>query len=357
MFISTALVRSLIIELEERGIPTEGLLRSASLDRAALDRTGHGVRDREFDRMLRQAFELSGDPALGLAVGSRTPKTVLHVLGMLVLNSATVREAHRQVRRYGELIASQLDWQLSERAQLACFGYTLAEEQIADDTQRFLAECMVAFALRFGRDFAPSERASEVWFQHPEPHYASEYAKVFRCPVRFRQTSNAVLFPRATLDRVRPHAEPMLQTSLVGLAEDLKASTKADGTLASRVRLALRYTSDLANVDSDSMAQRWGLSRRALRRKLALEGASLSELLDEARCRRAFDELRRPERKIKEVAEDLGYSEASAFHRAFKRWSGGRTPTDYKTELGGGARASSEGHYADAVMPTLRTAR
>jgi AraC-like DNA-binding protein len=150
--------------------------------------------------------------------------------------------------------------------------------------------------------------------------------------VRFRQTSNAVLFSRALLDRTQAHADPMLQQLLVGLADDLQSEVKGDTTFQARVRLALRYETDLAKVDSESLARRWGLSRRALRRRLASEGASLSGLLDEARCQRAFDELKKPECKIKEVAEDLGYSETSAFHRAFKRWTG-RTPTDYKAEL------------------------
>jgi AraC-like DNA-binding protein len=339
MFLSTALVRGLVAELEGRGITSERMLRAASLDRAALRRPAQGVRCREFDRLVRQALDLSGDQALGLAIGSRAPKTMLHVLGMLIVTSPTVRDAHRQLTRYGDLIASGLDWQLSERGQLACLGHTFAHDAVAPDTQRFLADCTIALTLRFGRVFAPSEAAHEVWFQHAEPSYAADYARIFHCPVRFRQTSNAVLFLRTTLDRVQPHADPMLHTLLLGLADNLKLEVKGETTFEGRVRLALRYETDLAKVDSESLARRWGLSRRALRRRLASEGASLSELLDEARCRRAFDELKRPECKIKEVAEDLGYSETSAFHRAFKRWTG-RTPTDYKAELLERPRAS-----------------
>jgi AraC-like DNA-binding protein len=331
MFISTVVVRAVIAEVENRGLHTERLLRAASIERAALRRPAAGIRYRDFDRLVRQSMELTGDPSLGLAIGARAPKTMLHVLGMLLVTSPTIRESYQQLVRYGSLVASNLDWQLSERAQLACLGYT-SRDGADPETQRFIADCAIALALRFGRQFAPSEPAHEVWFQHHEPSYGAEYEQLFHCPVRFRQTSNAVLFSRALLDRTQAHADPMLQQLLVGLADDLQSEVKGDTTFQARVRLALRYETDLAKVDSESLARRWGLSRRALRRRLASEGASLSGLLDEARCQRAFDELKKPECKIKEVAEDLGYSETSAFHRAFKRWTG-RTPTDYKAEL------------------------
>jgi AraC-like DNA-binding protein len=95
------------------------------------------------------------------------------------------------------------------------------------------------------------------------------------------------------------------------------------------VRVLLAYQSDLANFDPDTFATQLGLNRRALRRRLAAERATLADLVDEARCRRACDELRRPDRNIKEISERLGYSEPSAFHRAFRRWTG-QSPAQYR---------------------------
>jgi AraC-like DNA-binding protein len=81
------------------------------------------------------------------------------------------------------------------------------------------------------------------------------------------------------------------------------------------------------------VARSFGLTLRTLRRRLANEGHSLSELFDEARCRVACGALTREEVSLSEVAEMVGFSEVSAFFRAFRRWTG-RTPGEYRRESG-----------------------
>jgi AraC-like DNA-binding protein len=99
-------------------------------------------------------------------------------------------------------------------------------------------------------------------------------------------------------------------------------------TTVDRVRTVLRYRRDLSDVDSTTLAAAVGLTPRALRRRLGAEGASLTTLLDEARLRLACEDLKRPDSSIKEISDRLGFSEPSAFHRAFKRWTG-QTPAQF----------------------------
>jgi AraC-like DNA-binding protein len=89
----------------------------------------------------------------------------------------------------------------------------------------------------------------------------------------------------------------------------------------------LGYEADLANIDVVKLARSVGLTPRSLRRRLAAESVSLTALIDQARCRLACEELRR-EGSIKAIAERVGFSEPSAFHRAFKRWTG-QTPLEF----------------------------
>jgi len=337
MFISTVVVRALVAELENRGVSAERVLRAGGLERKALERPAHGVRFRDFDRMVRQALLLSDDPGLGLAIGMHAPETMLNVLGMLLVTSRTIRAAFEHLRSYGALVAGGIDWELRERSgrgDLTSFGYACAGNtgEAAQDTARFGADCALSLALRLGRHFAPVEPPVELLVCHPAPSYFERYAQLFGCPVHFRQPINALVFKTELLDRPQPHADALLCSMLESTAAKLHEELSGSRSFVDRVRTALSYETDLANVDFDALARRWGLTRRVLRRRLSAENLSLSELLDEARCRRAVDELGRPESKIKDVAEDLGYSETSAFHRAFKRWTG-RTPSDYKAEL------------------------
>jgi AraC-like DNA-binding protein len=336
MFISTVIVRALVSELENRGLRAERVLRAGGLERSALERLAQGVRFREFDRMVRQALELSGDPALGLAMGMHAPESMLNVLGMLLVTSRTIRDACALVQTYGTLVAGGLEWQLSAQpgaAGLTSFGYacTAGNHETGQDTARFGADCALSLAFRLGRHFVPVEPPVELLLAHAEPTYAARYTHLFGCPVRFRQPVNALVFRTSLLDRPQPYADALLCSILENTAGKLQQEISGSRSFVDRVRVALRYETDLANVDFDALARRWGLTRRVLRRRLSAENVSLSELLDEARCRRAVEELSRPDSKIKDVAEDLGYSETSAFHRAFKRWTG-RTPSDYKSD-------------------------
>jgi AraC-like DNA-binding protein len=98
--------------------------------------------------------------------------------------------------------------------------------------------------------------------------------------------------------------------------------------MAERVRALLWFDRCLDLVSAKSVAQRLRVSDRDLRRRLAAERVRLPELLDEARLRIAKCELSKPGVSIKEAAYALGFSEPSAFYRAFKRWSG-QTPQEY----------------------------
>jgi AraC-like DNA-binding protein len=225
--------------------------------------------------------------------------------------------------------------------------FTIEPERQRGDSTRCAMECALAMTFRVGQHFSPRNAALiEVHFQHLEPSYSSRYASVFRCPVRFGQPTNALVFPQEYLDLKQFHADDTVRSVLRETAERLLVERAQSLTLVERVRTLLRYEGDLAAIDVERLARHVGLSPRALRRKLGFEGAHLSTLVDEARCRVACHELRRPDRTIKETAALLGFSETSAFNRAFKRWTG-RTPGEHSrthdssdpSSLRGGATA------------------
>jgi AraC-like DNA-binding protein len=327
MGISVIFARGLIAEIENRGLDPQELLERSNIDGTRLTDLRETLSIEEADLLTRNAMAMTDDPGLGLTIGANAPENMLQVCGHLMLAQSTIREAFAALRRYSSLLAEGPTWNLIERAEVAMFTFEPAV-QLGDST-RYGVDYTLAMTTRVGQHFSPhGSSLKEVHVQHAAPIYASRYQEVFMCPVRFEMPTNALVFPREYIDRPQPHADDTVRTVLRETAERLLQERASSRSVAQRVRTLLRYERDLSGVNVDRIARHVGLSARALRRRLGSEGAPLSTLVDEARCRVACHELRRPDNTIKATAELLGFSEPSAFHRAFKRWTG-RTPAEY----------------------------
>lgn len=327
MYVSIIIVRGILAELQKHGIePVEGLERLGVPASTLSDSRGR-ISFAELDRIVALAMELCEDPGLGLSVGINAPESMLQLLGHLVVSGRTLREAFALFQRYAPLVADGLTYTLSEGSAHARFEYHCPV--LLPAASRFAAEYLLVMVQRIAQHFIADIRdhAECVHFEHPKPAYHHRYTRVFNCPVLFGQSSNSMLIPSRLLDIQQLHADTTMHSALREMAERLLEEMRNPISVGDRVRGLLRYESDLSVVDVGKLARGLGLTPRSLRRRLAAESLSLTVLLDEARCRLACEELRR-DGSIKEIAERVGFSEPSAFHRAFKRWTG-QTPLEY----------------------------
>ena len=327
MFVSIIIVRGILAELQKHGIePVDGLER-LGVPAATLSDSRGRISFAELDRIVAQAMQVCDDPGLGLSVGVNAPESMLQLLGHLVVSCRTLRDAFALFQRYAPLVADGLTYSLSEGSTHARFDYHCPVQ--LPSASRFAAEYLLVMVQRIAEHFIADmrDRAESVHFEHEKPDYHHRYTRVFNCPVLFGQSSNSMFFPSRLLDVQQLHADPTMHSALREMAERLLEDMRNPVSVGDRVRGLLRYESDLSVVDVAKLARGLGLTPRSLRRRLAAEGLSLTVLLDEARCRLACEELRR-EGSIKEIAERVGFSEPSAFHRAFKRWTG-QTPLEY----------------------------
>ena len=327
MTISVLFARGLMSEVHRRGVDPRVLLRDCGIDSLRLDDASHRLSLDEADRLARSAMRLTGDPGLGLAMGAHAPYCMLQVFGYLVLAQGTLRAAYGVLSQYAGLVADGFQWKLSEAQDVAEFS-CVPDVELGDAT-RFAMEYAMVTAKRIGQHFLSTRAVpTEARFRHARPRHFRRYASALSCPVRFDQHSTALIFPRDYLDRAQPHADSMMSTMLRQTADRMLQEKTPALRVRHRLESILRYEADPASAQLDDMAQRLGITARTLRDNLRREGLTLTSLIEETRCRIACDELCRPRTTIKATAERLGFSQPSAFHRAFRRWTG-RTPVEF----------------------------
>jgi AraC-like DNA-binding protein len=284
-------------------------------------------------RLFEVGLTLTGDEALGLSVGRAMGATSFHLIGHIVLASATLPQAIKFAARaepHLGMRAPRIE-QLAD-GQLA-FGI-FPDEQNASLGARVEAEMTAVLLHDVALYFLDSKFARpSVHFAFATPSDLRAYRLTFPGELHFDARGTFVMFPGKALRRRRSGADPTLLQQLFRLAEDQYGGAN-DEDWASRVRRALRGQAAPRLMPAETLAQQLGVSTRALSRRLAHERVSLSALMDEVLYERAQALLRRPGATSAQVAAALGYAEHSSFFRAFRRWSGGLTPNAHRRRQG-----------------------
>jgi AraC-like DNA-binding protein len=172
------------------------------------------------------------------------------------------------------------------------------------------------------RRFLPKPFILEVHVTHAEPSYRSEYDRIFQCPVKFGTEWNALrMDPELATYRVRLQPQYVFGV-LSGRAEQLLKDLEQSKTDRGRVEALLMPILHTGEISMDMIAGKMGVSRQTLFRRLKDEGVTYEQVLDELRHRLALHYLDGRKVSVNETGYLVGFSEPSAFSRAFKRWTG-----------------------------------
>ncbi len=333
MRISILVVRALVQELERRNIAVEELCKGTSFDPRLLDDPSARIPIVDYERLIARALEITGDPQLGLHVGARTPIAALTVLGHLITSCRTLREASEMLSRYIGLVADEVHVELRESPDAVELAIDLhpayAHRAYCLELSLALVQCVIRIFM--------GNQQFEVCFEHEAQGSLETYLEHFGSSVHFRADSNAIRGPAEVFDRRQLHTDAQLRELLRNRADAMLANLAAPDRLPLRVREYIMAQPQPGAVSAAMLAEAFQLTERGLRRRLLELGTGLRELLDETLRDMACDALRDHGSSIQEVAFRLGYSEPSAFHRAFKRWTG-VTPLEFRS----GVRVEAE---------------
>lgn len=324
-------VRAALGGARRLGIDPVPLLQRARIPPLLLGDDRARVTPEQFARLVRALHRATGDEFLGLAPSPSRPGTFAMMcyacVGCRDLESAL----DRAVRFYG-LFPDGPDLALEQHGGEAVFA---VRNDLGEHPEgRFLAECLVLVWHRLaswliGRRIA-LHRAS---FACPAPPYAAEYGVMFGCPVHFGAQRTGAVFDARWLAAPVVRDERSLEGLLRHAPFDLLSRREYGTTVTEQVRQAfvraLREGHPARLPEVAQLAARLAVSPATLRRRLEAEGTSYQRLKDQVRREAAIAGLAEGRMPIAELAARLGFSEDTAFHRAFRRWTG-TTPGVYR---------------------------
>jgi len=318
----------LVSGLRALGHDPTPLLAAVGVDATWLDDPDARVPMRAGVEMLVRAAAATSDDCIGLHLAERADLRTVDVHFYAMAASSTLRSAFERLRRYQRLIHETARIELSESAAGMTLRHVLPGGLAAP---RQTAEFLLAAWIRTGRlvtdtDWSPLE----VRFAHRCPADTREHERVFRAPVRFETGVNAVVIGLDTLALPCRGADPALAALLDRYAsERMSPEAAAPPSAADRVRETIESELGEGEPSAARVAARLRMSVRTLSRTLAAEGTTYRALLDQVRFELASRYLSDPRASIGEVAFRLGFSELSAFSRAFRRRTG-QSPAAYK---------------------------
>jgi AraC-like DNA-binding protein len=314
--------------IDDAGAKSDEILQDLDIDRALLSRTDGFIPCAGFARILETTAQRTGDKAFGLHFGARINPKTIGCLAYAVMNSPTVAAAFETAGRYIHLHNEAAQLTFVEDKDLSSWSYALMDLHPAQSRQFVdygMAAALNVIRAMVGSSWSPRE----VHFVHQEREIMPAYGEVFRSPVVFACSTNAFVMDTDFCRRPIPAADPNLYRILISYLDDvLSRMPKPDG-MVTPIRAAIAQLTKEGGLKLARAAKALGMSPRTLQRQLKQRGLSFAELVEDTRRALALEYLEHRENTLTEIAFLLGYSEVSAFNRAFKRWTG-KTPMAYR---------------------------
>jgi AraC-like DNA-binding protein len=328
--VAVAFLRALLDRGGGAGVDASGVLAAIGVPRETLTDVNGWIPVEAMAHAWTFVPEHAADPDFGLHAAETLPIGVYGVLEFATMSSPHIGATLECVARYYRLMGAMSEMTL-EAGRDAARVRLRPVVSIEPARLRHYHEYTMAFLVTRGRLLGgDAVMPSEVRFMHPEPASTKEHARIFRAPVLFGQRENVLVVPRAVLDIPLRTADEAASATLERTGETMLAAAPEDALR--RVREAARAALDGGDARLELVARRMGVGARTLQRRLGEHGTTYARLLDEVRRETAERWVEQGTMSFGEIAFGLGFSEPSAFHRAFKRWTG-RTPREYKGSM------------------------
>lgn len=306
--------------LEFYGIDPGECFNPADLDRERLEDPETRIELTHAEAIWRCVQTVITDPCCGLNAANFWHPSTFGVLGYAMMASSTLRTSLERMIRYQRLVVGDSNVTLTETTD----GMRLRQENYRHQSGELpiLVDVGLSIWLHVCRfNYGDILDPVEVRLMREKPECAGRYYAFFRCPVHFNAAENSLILPGECMDTPLPSRNRELATMHDLVLQNYLRQLQ-QGALSAKVREAIVDLMPSGNINKESVAESLHMSSRTLHRRLQEEDTSFAEILNETRRELAIQYIQDDSLSLLEISYLLGFSDSSAFSRAFKRWTG-----------------------------------
>ena len=321
----TTTARALLQGFAALGLDVKALRAAAGIRDAELDAVDAALPSDTFGLLWAEAFRQAPRDELPTELGFAVPFGAFGSVDYLASSSATVESAFASLRTYFRRVGSmQLElFEDARRATVQLINPSRFDgEHVSDEMT--LALFVARFRLKSKAAFEPAM----VRLTRPAPRHPTRHEALFGGRVQFGCRVAGLVLSKSTWTATLPDADPALQLTLRQLADRLDLGA-ADNDLELALRARLRASLPQGDAEASTAARSLGLSERTMHRRLSEVGRTWRAVLDAFREAES-ERLLEGNSAMADIALQLGFSDQTAWNRAFKRWKG-CSPTEWKS--------------------------
>lgn len=306
--------------ITRQGGHPDDVFTSVGVEEKALGQPNVALDLRAYVAMMEVAARDTGNDNFGLLFGRQFTPEMLGLIGSIALAAPTLGAALDHLARLFPFHQQATETRFVKDGGLLRLEYRILDGRILERRQD--AELTLGmFANVVRAALGPSWMPEEAQFEHPKPEGWRQHEALFDAPAHFGQRTNALVLRDRDLDRRMPGGDMARLTALCGTLVGIAGDTGTPALL-DRVKAEVRARLPEGYPYVEDIADALGVARWTLQRRLTDAGLSFSDLVEQVRRDLAAVYIRQRHVPIADIGHLLGYSEVSAFSRAFRRWFG-----------------------------------
>jgi AraC-like DNA-binding protein len=314
-----------VLALESLGINPDPILKECKISKLSLLNPVGRIPVEKETRFWKLAVEVADDPQLPIRMSASVPFGTFSLLDYIGASCQSVYEAMEMFTRYASVVYGNWHSALSETQEGVCFD--LGVDGDADESKHsteFGLSVLLDRLKRFAND-STLIPIKAIHFRHQFEGQLSAYTEVLGVEPSFGQTSDRIFFDVVVKTLPCRNSNSLVLGSLLKLADGMFSklpgnSAQSSSELSTQIKKYIIEQITLGNPEIGNIAKSVAMSSRTLQRKLNEQGQSLRGIVNETKQELAAELLANPKLSLEEIGMMLGYSNYSAFNRAFKAW-------------------------------------